>query len=1288
LDKKVKKNLSAALAATMAAGVATAAVPAKADQLVSDKAQNTTTKSSLDELYAKAYEATMKVVETAKANGVKAYFTEGEKVSTTEAVVKAVQAGMQDQIKAADEAIKQLPADRLDLIGTLSSILDDYQHPVYERIVTEINALNAAAGNVKQADINNVDLLINVAPKVIDNNGNDSKASYSSALDKAQAAFTAKVVAAVEKAEKSESKEDLEAAKALVEELATATGKTVVAKAKELNETVVKVEEIIKEKEAMVKVEKVSAINATTVVATLADETDATKAADKTQYAVKVGDKDVAVSAVNYDAATKKATLTVDLSNLEGAVTVNGVASAKAVDYVAPAIAEVKAQSATVIDVKFSEKVDATEAEKVANYTLRYAVGKASTTSFAAAAADGSVQATAKLLADGQTVRMTIVSVGKDVTFAGLQNGGLIKEAPYQISVADKIVDTAGNKAVSGYGVVFYGTNIADSQAAQVLSAKYDSSTGKLTLSFDKAVDNATASKIKLVATGKDAIALDGLTGTPKGNDVEIDASALATKIAVLGNTFSVQYADGAFVDVNGNNVAPATTAVTVTEGLKVTGASYDANKNVLTLSFNDVVDISKVQDNLAGIKVAGESIGAVKILNTTNAKDIQLQLADETKAGEGTAKLEKAILDNKDKEDGVVVSFNATTTKFYAVGSKDEMKVIGNNVTIKKAAYVADTVAPTLSSVSLKGIEATKGIVTLKFSEKVDPAAVKGADITFYDAKDLTKAIVALDKVDANEKAAGEFVDTLTFDLSKEATSQTTAKAISDALGAKKSLVVSVKAKAVKDLNGTEIAELAPANGVAATVLEATADEKADKFEATAKGAKVVELKITADIKGTDTAVALDKSIAENVANYTVVPTNGGTAIKVNSAVYSTDGTVMLYLDAVATEGKNYTITATGLKTQGGKAVEKDEKSGKFTAAFEGVAAKPTNAIKSLETADVNTNGKFDAGDTITLDFGTPIHLADGAKASDFTVVKGAAAEGAYTLGSSTLKVDGNKLVITLASDAKIATGNTIELEQANTKVLNADDQVAYFAATSVTAPKVDAPMIKTAVYSDANANGKLDKDDTIVVTFTSKVAIADGKTADDLSNDFVLGATGATYTVKLAEDGMGATLTLIDPKTFAPGTTTINVADSNVDLVGNWATKLTKEADADKVVKVAKSDVAQPTVQSAKYVVKEDGTKTIVLQMSEKVSVADTAKTFADNFKVVSADTATIKGTDGVAIDPEDATKLVITLEDADVIVPGISQIKVILANKNGVTDANGNYMLFDNQAITIQK
>lgn len=1043
-----------------------------------------------------------------------------------------------------------------------------------------------------------------------------------------------------------------------------------------------------------ITVNSVNTINATTVVATLADGADATVAADKTQYTVKVGDKPVTVSSVSYDATSQKATLTVDLSNLAGTITVNGIASSKDVDYVAPTISEVKAQAATVIDIKFSEKVDATEAENVANYKLRYALGKASDTTFAATLGDGNVEATAKLLPDGQTVRMTIVSVGKDVVFPGLQNGGLVKDAPYQMQVINsKITDLAGNKAASGYGVMFYGTNIADSQAAKVLSAKYDSSTGKLNVSFDKAIKAATLSNIKLVADGKDAVDLSAAASTINGNNVEINASALVTKIAALGNTFSVQYADGAFVDANENNVVAATTAVTVTQGLNVTGASYDANKNILTLNFNDVVDITKIPDDLSGITIAGKSIGtstSVKLINTTNAKDIQLQLADETKPGEGTADLEAAILANKDKEDGVVVSFDATKVTFTAVGSKDPMVVVGNTVTIKNATYVADTVAPTLNSVSLKGIVADNGTITLKFSEKVDPASVTGAGIAFYDAKDLTNPITTLDKVVANEKTAGTFVDTLTFKLDTDTDTKAVAKLINDALTAKKSLVVSVKAKAVTDLNGTQIAELTPANGVAATVFAATADATADKFVATAKGSKVVELKVTASGE----PVALDKSIAENVANYTVVPTNGGAAIKVNSAVYSADGTVMLYLSDATSAVKEYTLTATGLKTQGGVAVQdQTAKDGKFAAKFMGIIAQITDAPVTPVTADVNGNGKFDAGDTITLDFGTPIYLADGAKASDIKVnASDDAKVPAGTLGSSTLKVDGSKLVITLSSDAKVAVNNKLVLAEVDSKILNSDGQAAFFAtAAAVLAPDTTAPTIATATFNDANANGILDKDDTITITFSGKVTAAD---AADLTDDFVF--AGGTNNkeklskVELSQDGMSATLTLDDVSDLTPGKTTINfatgltnpAAGADKDLAGLWGKSA---AAAEKPVIVAKSDKVQPTVQSAKYVVKDDGTKTIVLQMSEKVGVATAAK-FSDTFAIVDG-SATISVGDKVSVDPDDATKVIITLTDeADFVAPGTSTIKVAPVATANITDANGNKVLFTGSNIVI--
>lgn len=1066
-----------------------------------------------------------------------------------------------------------------------------------------------------------------------------------------------------------------------------------------------------------VTVSSVSAINATTVVATLADGADATKAADKAQYTVKVGDKAVTVTSVNYDATSKKATLTVDLSNSAGTVTVNGVASSKDVDYVAPTISEVKAQSATVVDVKFSEKVDATEAENVANYKLRYALGKASETTFAATAGAGNVQATAKLLTDGQTVRITIVSVGSTVTFPGLQNGGLLKDAPYQIQVInDKIVDLAGNKAASGYGVMFYGTNIADSQAAQVLSAKYDASNGKVTLSFDKAIQTATATKIKLVADGKTAVDLSAVSATPSGNDVVIDASTLADKVTALGSTFSVQYADGAFVDVNGNNIAPATTPVTVSQGLAVTGASYNEVTNVLSLTFNKAVNVAKIPDSLSGIKVAGVSIGAGTTLKTTtNGTTVDIQLAetvadatksaDRATAVDGAAETAYAAKIADSTKDGVIVT--VPDTLFEDVDGNKLTTVGAAGSTIKNATYVADTLAPVVTSVSVLDLGAAKGTLTIKFNEKVDSkvANIVTTGIKFYDAADMTKplgdgsltglaTLVGVDKdgKDIATSADQVFTDTWKIDLST-ITDTKLAAALNTAVTAtpKKSVVMTVDKDALVSMNGVKAADKTAA--VPVTLFDATANYTADTFAATTSAAKSVEITVK-DSTNSNADVALDKTIAENVANYIVVPTNGGAAIKVNSAVYA-NNKITLYLDTAATQGKSYTITATGLKTQGGVVVQdKTTKDGKFTATFTGAAAGETNATLTPVTTDVNANGKFDAGDTITLDFGTPIHLADGAKASDFTVEFGAASAGTYTLGSSTLKVDGSKLIITLASDANIAKGNTIALEKANSKLLNSDDQVAYAATpASIVGAVVDAPKIATATYSDANADGKLDKDDTITVTFTGKVAYASGKSASDIVDDFVVGVasgkTAPTYTAKLSDDGMSATLTLTDPKDFVPGasTSTINVAGTGVDLVGNWSTTLAKETDATKVVKIANADTTQPTVQNAQYVVKDDGTKTIVLQMSEKVNAATAAK-FADTFTVVDS-TATIAAADLVTVDLTDATKVIITLSDAaDFVAPGTSTIKVAPVTTANISDASGNKILFTNSNIAIGK
>ncbi|MDD2552962.1 MAG: hypothetical protein PHP51_00105, partial [Desulfotomaculaceae bacterium] len=106
------------------------------------------------------------------------------------------------------------------------------------------------------------------------------------------------------------------------------------------------------------EVVEVSAINRTTVEATLNEEADAEAAADVASYIVTVGDTAVEVKSVAYDEDTNIATLTVaDMKNLVGVVAVNGVEGA-AVDYIVEA-AVIKGE-ASAAEVPVGRDVDVT----------------------------------------------------------------------------------------------------------------------------------------------------------------------------------------------------------------------------------------------------------------------------------------------------------------------------------------------------------------------------------------------------------------------------------------------------------------------------------------------------------------------------------------------------------------------------------------------------------------------------------------------------------------------------------------------------------------------------------------------------------------------------------------------------------------------------------------------------------------------------------------------------------------------------------------------------------------
>lgn len=130
--------------------------------------------SDLDIKYKNAYDATMKVVDGGKKHGVKPYFDEKNGGPTpTDKVLNGVKNGLQKDILLARKAIEDLPEELKTHKQTLSSILDNYQHPVYERIVTVINETKKSP-NQKA---------LNVARSLIQDVPDYFKATYSSAID-------------------------------------------------------------------------------------------------------------------------------------------------------------------------------------------------------------------------------------------------------------------------------------------------------------------------------------------------------------------------------------------------------------------------------------------------------------------------------------------------------------------------------------------------------------------------------------------------------------------------------------------------------------------------------------------------------------------------------------------------------------------------------------------------------------------------------------------------------------------------------------------------------------------------------------------------------------------------------------------------------------------------------------------------------------------------------------------------------------------------------------------------
>lgn len=183
--------------------------------------ENTTNKdesnlSQLDIAYKTAFNNVKVATTLATVNGVKpTYFkVEGSLdvgISPVENVVKAANGGLQSIINEGRKSINNLPDSLLQQKRTLSSILDNYQHPIYE---VTVNLINNNKINPKQNEIILGRQLIKDIPA-------EYKTSYSSALDEVQQGLLSKTFNLVNKATESKKTEDIESAKAAINELKT-----------------------------------------------------------------------------------------------------------------------------------------------------------------------------------------------------------------------------------------------------------------------------------------------------------------------------------------------------------------------------------------------------------------------------------------------------------------------------------------------------------------------------------------------------------------------------------------------------------------------------------------------------------------------------------------------------------------------------------------------------------------------------------------------------------------------------------------------------------------------------------------------------------------------------------------------------------------------------------------------------------------------------------------------------------------------------------------------------------
>ncbi|MEG0775132.1 hypothetical protein [Clostridium sp.] len=172
--------------------------------------------TEIDKLFSDAFNSVKRVIVIGTENGVKPFYFKCEDslepgISENKDVVQGVEKGLQIAIYEARTLVDKLPESIVEYKNAFSSILDNYQHPIFEAIA---NILDTNKDNPIQSDV----ILGRIIIKDLEP---QYKASFSEALDKIQTKLFMSAMELVSVVESTKKEVDLKAAEKAVAELKT-----------------------------------------------------------------------------------------------------------------------------------------------------------------------------------------------------------------------------------------------------------------------------------------------------------------------------------------------------------------------------------------------------------------------------------------------------------------------------------------------------------------------------------------------------------------------------------------------------------------------------------------------------------------------------------------------------------------------------------------------------------------------------------------------------------------------------------------------------------------------------------------------------------------------------------------------------------------------------------------------------------------------------------------------------------------------------------------------------------